>query len=240
MTREFLEQEVSGVAMAIQSNGFYLPYSIIEIENGQTLRVPKGISRMPYNAWRVYLAHQGGEEQRYVPDAGDTPQQSLRRAEAMLTRMAQTFHSPLDSLEPARKPGPNKICDTGASGVRVTRSHKDSLEGNLLLYATVEVVGQVTCVTGTRQQRRRIVCVAERSYDEEPEHHQNRFRNGLILATAIRRAYLRHRQKHGHPDQLPTEGQLLPQDYRDLPLKEIDVGEIFREYREQLGEREAG
>ena len=206
-------------AESISINGFYFPYQATEIETGQILMVPHNVSRMPQKAWRVYLAHADGEEQRYVFDSQDGPEQSLARAESMLMSMADQFVSPWTQDQRSRRPGPKRKLNTGVTGVVLSRALN---QGSKRL--TVLARGQVNGLHTTKTEN---VSTGVFPYDEfqaAPNRENERLARAFRDAVAWRRAYLDYRASHGYPDEMPPPE---PRHYENMPDLALTLGDAF-------------
>lgn len=75
----YRNQDLSLEQGQIAINGFPVYFRPQIFSNGETLYVPRGLSRMPLNkAWRIYFSHKEGTKTDTVYDLNDPLKESLQ------------------------------------------------------------------------------------------------------------------------------------------------------------------
>jgi hypothetical protein len=197
-------------------NGFPITFRPVVLANGNTLWVPRGISRNDdAKCWRLYVAHQKGLFTAYVFDS-HSPLASLELAYSRLAGGLREGVSQFIVDKRYKNPGKERdpMIDTGFTGVTISRSVRDNKK--------LVVITSRQALSGPGGERKFPVVyvgsVSELKMDKDPIGEERRFYALLKEAVAIRRFH-RHLRSTGvnQPDKVFYSD--VPQDIRDRPVK---------------------
>lgn len=211
-------------------NGFPLTFRTIKLVDGQTVWVPRGLSRNETaKCWRLYLASEEGVHAFNISDRnhGGSPLASLQAAfedmQAILAGVTSRYVVDRRTRPEGIERDP--LVDCGVTGVQITRATRKD-------YKTIPVMADIAVqeASGTVKHTHYYAgSISERAEDTDPKAQQRKFHKLLRKAIAVRR-YYNHLRSQGtyptaliHYDDVPEEIRQQPV---DLP-KHIDVVEIM-------------
>ncbi len=211
-------------------NGFPLTFRAIQLPDGQTVWVPRGISRNDVSGcWRIYLVSEQGLFTRSVAD-NEHEHSALASLEAAFVDMKAFLQGATSRFVVDRRARPegverDPLVDCGVTGVVISRSTRKD-------YKTVVITANITVqkpdgeLTATNFYSGSI---SERSEETDPRSQQQTFRDLVKRAIEVRRYYNQLRSQGLYPAEI-IRHEDVPEDILNQPVElpeHLDINEIM-------------
>jgi hypothetical protein len=214
----------------VSINGFPIFFREYVLKSGQTLYVPRGISRqIDVKAWRIYFSEANGIQKDVVYDNDHTPLESLGEAWSSMVSMMLNCTSILRMDRRTRVPGPGRTpeMDPGITGVQIVRRTIEDRK-------VIEVHTKQSLESDDEINRHRqyyVGGISEVRFFDDPERWQVEFERMVIRAVAVRRYFQSLVARSERPDEIITFDD-VPNPVRLQPysMPKIRLDDLFASY----------